>query len=408
MRKILFVLLVMSLVCLGAVALAQQASSQQPAPAQKPADQKPPADVTGPDRPVGESVTIPTKRPPPKPKAKAPAEQAKPGEPPFAVAVDVNLVTLDVTVADKNGHFIPNLGKKNFRVIEDGVPQQVQTFGATEAPMTVVMLVEFDNLYMQFWTETWYQTLTAAYGFLDTLRLQNCVAPNQAAPGRGQSCDWLAIVAYDLKPEILQDFTQSREAAQGALQRLQFPAFSEACMYDALNDVLNRLQDVEGKKGVVLIATGIDTFSKLTYDKILKKVQSSEVPIYPIGLMQSIREIYDARGWMGPIQRMDFLQADNALRTFASYSGGAAYFPRFYGEMPGIFQNIAGRMRNQYTIGYAPTNTARDGKFRKVKVEIVDENGQILKVVDQKGKEVKYQVYARNGYYAPKGEVTVQ
>jgi len=334
------------------------------------------------------------KRPPQKVRRRTPSDAPAPapGEQPFSVAVSVDLVTVDVTVQDRNGHFLPGLKKGHFRVLEDSVPQTIQTFEATEAPMTAVMVVEFNNLYQTFWTETWYQTLTAAYGFLDTLRKE----------------DWIAIVAYDIRPEILQDFTQNKQAAYAAMQRLRFPAFSEANLYDTLDDVLTRLEDVAGKKGIVLMSTGIDTFSKITYDKILKKVQSSEVPIYPIGLMQMVRELADARGYMGPIMRMDFLQADNALRTFAQYSGGRAFFPRFYGEFPSIFATISGQMRNQYTLGYVPTNTARDGKFRKIKVELVDETGKQLKIVDQKGKEVKYTVYARNGYYAPKGEAIVQ
>ena len=359
----------------------------------KPAEQKPQVDVTGPERPVGSTVAIP-RRPPQKPKAprRMPADEPKPGEQPFAISVDVELVTVDVTVQDNQGHFVPGLKKPNFRIVEDGVPQQVQTFAHTEAPMTVVLVIEFNNLFQQFWTETWYQTLTASYGFLETLRPE----------------DWVAIVAYDIKPEILQDFTQNKQAAYAAMQRLRFPAFSEANLYDTLGETLDRLQEVDGKKGVVVITTGRDTFSKMTYDQILKTVQSSEVPIYPIGMMQTIRELMDARGYMGPITRMDFLQADNALRFFAEYSGGRAFFPRFYGEFPSIFQQIAGHLRNQYTLGYTPSNTNRDGKFRKIKVELVADNGQKLKIVDQRGKEVKYKVFARNGYYAPKGELAVQ
>lgn len=368
--------------------LALQAQPQQQQPQQRTPD------VTGPERPVGETVVVPRRPPSRKTARKAPADApaAKPGEQPFAISVNVDLVTLDVAVQDRNGNFIPSLRKTNFRVIEDNVPQQLQTFEQSEGPMTVVMVVEFNNLYQQFWSETWYQTLTAAYGFVETLRPE----------------DWIAIVAYDLKPEILQDFTQNKQAAYSALQRLRFPAFSEANLFDTLADVLDRLQDVAGRKGVVLISTGIDTFSKLTYDKILDKVKRSEVPIYPIGMMQLIRELYDARGYMGPIQRMDFLQADNAMRTFAAFSGGRAFFPRFYGEFPGIFATVGAHMRNQYTLGYVPTNTTRDGKFRKVKVDLVDEAGKELKIVDQKGKNVKYTIYARSGYSAPKGEMTVQ
>ncbi len=373
------------LVCLGAWVLAAQTTP----PAQKP-QQKPP-DVTGPERPVGETVVAPRRSGPPAKKRRVPADIPKPGEQPFAIAVNVDLVTVDVSIQDRNGNFIPSLSKKNFRVIEDGVPQQVQTFEASEAPMTVVLVIEFNNLYQQFWSHTWYQTLQTSYGFLETLRKE----------------DWVAIVAYDLRPEILQDFTQNKQAAYAAMQRLRFPAFSEANLFDTLDDVISRLSDVAGKRGIVLISTGIDTFSKITYDTILKKVRAGEVPIYPIGLMQMIRELYDARGWIGPIQRMDFLQADNALRTFASYSGGRAFFPRFEGEMPGIFSTVSAQMRNQYTLGYVPSNTVRDGKFRKLKVEVVDDAGNVLKIVDQKGKDVKYTIYAKSGYNAPKGEAVV-
>lgn len=392
MRSVVGLLLLASLVCLGAWAMQSQSSPPPQKPAEtKPAEQKPAPDVTGPERPVGE--TIAPRRPPSKSaKRRAPADIPKPGEQPYSIAVNVDLVTVDVTVQDKNGNFIPSLGKKNFRIVEDGVPQQLQTYETTEAPMTVVLVVEFNNLYQQVWTETWHQTLSAAYGFLDTLRPE----------------DWVAIVAYDMRPEILQDFTQNKQAAQAAMQRLRFPAFSEANLFDTLDEVLSRLSDVAGKKGVVAVTTGIDTFSKITYDTILKKVQASEVPIYPIGMMQMLRELADARGYLGPIARMDFLQADNALRTFAQYSGGRAFFPRFYGEFPGIFGTISGHMRNQYTLGYSSSNSARDGKFRKIKVELVDETGKPLKIVNQKGKDVKYTVYAKSGYIAPKGEATVQ
>lgn len=389
--------------------LQQPVQQGKPQPDTQPQQPQRPVDITGPERPVGETVNIP-RRPPQKPKRLPPGQTPQPGEAPYSIAVNVDLVSVDVSVQDKQGNFLPGLGKKNFRVVEDGVPQNIQTFEANEAPMTVVMVIEFSNRYQQFWSPTWYQTLTTAYGFLDTLRLGNCIAPD--APRRpgsgGQTCDWLAIVAYDMRPEILCDFTQSREAALGGLQRLRFPAFSESNLYDTLDDTLSRLKDVSGKKGIVLLSTGIDTFSKLTYDKILKIIQSNEVPIYPIGLMQMLRELVDARGGMGPITRMDFLQADNAMRTFAQLSGGRAFFPRFEGEMPGIFGQVSALMRNQYTLGYVPTNTTRDGKFRKLKVELVADNGQPLKIVDQKGKELKYVIYAKNGYYAPKNEPIVQ
>ena len=112
---------------------------------------------------------------------------------------------------------------------------------------------------------------------------------------------------------------------------------------------------------------------------------------------------YDARGAMGPIQRMDFLQADNQMRTFAKETGGQSYFPRFYGEFPSIYQAIQQSLRNQYSLAYAPTNAAHDGKFRKIKVELVNPaTNEPLRVTDEKGKPVKYQIIAKAGYNAPR------
>ncbi len=106
---------------------------------------------------------------------------------------------------------------------------------------------------------------------------------------------------------------------------------------------------------------------------------------------------------MGPIQRMDFLQADNQMRTFATESGGMAFFPRFYGELPGIYQAVSQAMRNQYVLNLRPSNQERDGKYRKIKVEVVNPaTNEPLRMVDEKGKPIKYKIVAKNGYTAPR------
>ena len=97
---------------------------------------------------------------------------------------------------------------------------------------------------------------------------------------------------------------------------------------------------------------------------------------------------------------MDYLQADNQLKTFAKLTGGKAYFPRFEAEMPEIFNDVAATVRNQYSLAYHPTNTKLDGSFRKLQVKLVAPDGEPLKIVDQKGKEVKVSIIARDGYRA--------
>ena len=350
----------------------------------------------GPNKETTESVAKP------RPKAGQPAPEAegekipsvfsrkdreeKPVQGPSFRSDAIN-VTVDVSVLDNKGNFIPGIPRGNFRVLEDGVPQNISTFGMAEGNMTVTMVIEFSNLYQRYWTETWYQTLTAAYGFLETLK------PD----------DYVAVVAYDLRPEILSDFSTDKRKAMEAMQRLRIAAFSESNLYDALVDTADRMSEIEGRRAIVLISTGVDTFSKLTFDKTRKAIQNAGVPIYAIGMMQAIREYYDAYGALGPIQRLDFLQADNQMRTFAKESGGQSYFPRFYGEFPAIFQSISQSLRNQYTITYSPTNQTRDGKPRKIKVELVNPaTNEPLRILDQKNKPIKYSLWHKQGYTAPR------
>src|SRR5580704_6591523 len=299
---------------------------------------------------------------------------------------DVTAVQVEVAVLDNHGHFIPNIPKEKFRVLEDNVPQQVATFSTNaDAPMTIAMVIEFNNLFQRYWSQGWYETLTASYGFVQTLKPE----------------DYVAIVAFDMRPEILSDFSTDRMKTQEALQRMRIPGFSEYNMFDAVVDTVQRMGNIEGRKAILLIATGRDTFSKLTFDKARKAIQEGGVPIYAISILQAFRIMADQ--YMGPMQRMDFLQADNEMNTFARETGGKAFFPRFAGEYPGIFQSVSQALRNQYSIAYHPSNQAKDGKFRKIKVELVNpENGEALKIVDEKHKPIKYSVIAKGGYNAPR------
>lgn len=313
------------------------------------------------------------------------SDDAPPAEATFrsdAITVDV-----DVSVLTSQGQFIPNIPRGNFRITEDSVPQEVKTFGQGEAPMTICLLIEFSGLYQNYWTSSWYETLQATYGFVETLRPE----------------DNVAVIAYDLKPEMLSDFTNNRQETLAALQRLRIPGFSESNLFDALADTVDRMKDIEGRKAVLVISSGVDTFSKLTFDKARKVIQQAGVPVYSFGIMQALRERADAYGYLSSIQRLDFLQADNQMKTFAKETGGQSYFPRFFGEFPGIYHSVSQALRNQYQLTYQSTNTARDGKYRRIKVELVNPaTGEPLKVTDEKGRPIKYQIVAKPGYNAPR------
>ncbi len=377
-----FVLCWMVVAILSARAQAQaQDTSQQP-PA-NPNKQEAPPEAGGPQNDVGPYVIPKKKEEPPPPAPEKPKKIE--GMPDYSIKVDVPLVNLDVLVTTKDGQTIPGLTKENFKIAEDGAPQKIANFNQSQAPITAVLLVEFASTNYDFIVEA----LRASYAFANTL----------------QKDDWVSVISYDIKPYILADFTQDKRAVIAALNQLRMPGFSETNLFDALFDTLDRIDRIEGKKYIILVTTGVDTFSKLTLDQTLKKIKSTkDVTIYPISVGFQAREYCEVhhcrtRG-MIPVGNMDYLQADNEVRTFAQLTGGRAYFPRFEGELPEMFHEIGADIRNAYNITYHPTNAKQDGTYRKLKIELQAPDGGPLKVHDQKGKDVKYIVYAREGYTA--------
>jgi VWFA-related protein len=381
-RKLLLTIMFLVFGWLASTVLAQEQSQQPPAnPQQNPNQQEAPPEAGGPGSDVG-PYAIPRKKegeaPPPAPIKPKKIE----GMPDYSIKVDVPLVNLDVLVTTKDGQFVPGLKKENFKVLEDGNPQAISNFNQSAAPITAVMLIEYASTNLNYM----YEALNASYNFASTLKPE----------------DWIAVVSYDMKPQILTDFTQDKRAVMGALNMLRIPGFSERNLFDALYDTIDRIETIEGRKYIILISTGRDTFSKLNLDQIIKKLKNTQnVTIYAVSIGRAYRERIDAMmGGAGGIMTTDWLQADNQLNTFAHITGGRAYFPRFEGELPEIFHDVGTDIRNQYTIAYHPTNSKLDGTYRKLKVELVGPDGSPLKVRDQKGKDVKVQIYARDGYTA--------
>jgi VWFA-related protein len=361
-------------------------TSQQPPPPTNPNQQETPPAAGGPENDVGPYVIPKKKEEPPPPAPEKPKKIDN--MPDYSIKVEVPLVTLDVLVTSKDGQTIPGLKQDNFKIFEDGQQQTIASFNQSKAPITAVLLIEFASspLFHQMQQYYYmYDALNAAYTFASTL----------------QKDDYVAVVSYDMKPQILVDFTQDKRAINGALNMLRIPGFSERNLFDATFDTLDRIDRIEGKKYIILVSSGADTFSKLTLDQIMKKIKSTkDVTIYPVSIGWVYREQRDSRGAASGATEVGWLQNDNQLNTFAKLTGGRAYFPRFEGELPGIFQEISADIRNQYTISYHPTNAKLDGTYRKVKVELQAPEGGQLKVRDQKGKEVKTVVYTREGYTA--------
>ncbi len=359
-------------------ARAQDTSQNAP---QNPNKQEAPPEAGGPTGDVGPYVIPKKKEEPPPPAPEKPKKIE--GMPDYSIHVDVPLVTMNVLVTTKDGQAIPGLKQENFKIFEDGTEQKISNFRQSQdAPITAVLLIEFAS---NMWGAYNYDALNASYTFASGLKKE----------------DWVAVVMYDMKPQILVDFTQDKRAVYGALNQLRIPGFSERNLFDALWDTLDRVDRLEGRKDIILVSTGIDTFSKKNLDQTLKKIKATpNVSIFCIGIGRALMEYLDARGYVGPIANMDYLQGENQLSTFARMTGGKAFFPRFEGELPEDFREIANSIRNEYTLAYHPTNTKLDGTYRKIKVELVGPNGEPLKVEDEKGHQLKYQIIARDGYTA--------
>jgi len=356
-----------------------------PPPQQKPTTQPPPDDG-GPETDNG-SIVLKKKKeaeePPPAPAAPAEPKVKNPNNETYSLRVDVPIVNIDANVIlDKTHQFVPGLKANNFLVLEDGVPQTITSVRVAQTPITAVMLLEFAaNSYYLI-----NDMQNASYYFFRSLRPQ----------------DYVAVMTYDLRTHILTDFTNDKNTVAQALQSLIIPTFSDTNLFDALYETLDRCSRIEGRKYIILIGSGRDTFSKLTLDKILAKVKASQnTTIFTIGTGALINEMRGGGGGMNAsIRDMDYLQAQNQLKTFAAMTGGMSFSPMFQGALPDVFADINNSIRNQYVLTYRPTNNKNDGSYRHVKVLLVDNEGHPLRMQDEKGKPQKYSIIARDGYNA--------
>ncbi len=375
-----------------------QPSQQTPPPqqTQQPATPQQQQDQASPDSggPTGDNgvIALPKKKdsdeaaPPPapaEPKFKNPE-----GMPNTSIRVEVPEVTVDVGVLlEKTHQFVPGLKPSNFRVYEDGVEQKIEGFKRTEAPITVLILMEYASRGFPFRIDA----LNSAWAFTQQLRPQ----------------DYVAMMTFDLNTHIVSDFTQDKRQIMQGIQMLgnevfMPAAFQETDVFDALNESLDRLSRIEGQKYLLLVASGVDTMSKLTLDQILKRVKASNgVSIFTIstgGLL--LAETEGRGGMMGGMRDLTYLQAENQMKTFSDMTGGMHFEPRFVGELPDDMRAINEGIRAKYQLVYHPTNAKQDGTLRKIRVELVDDEGQPLRMQDEKHKPLKYDLQYRENYKA--------
>lgn len=369
-------------------------------------------------------------------KNKRPAEPAQQGEKPAEeplppdlkgkpqeaekITVTTQIVNVDTVIYQKkSGQIVTGLKKENFSIQVDGVPMPISNFSTPEAPITVAMVVEYSK-----WSEMFGSAQSGGWdpGTYEVIRpvamfLQKFVKPPD---------DYVSVVAFDIRPTPLTDFTNDPTRISQVISLLlrNSPAFRETNLFDALKFTLvggrgdsvvldnskseksdyAGLVSVQGRRrAIILVASGIDTFSKINYGDARKIAQNAGIPIYIIGTGELFFKKYEGQlgatdSLTGMPGRMTFLQAKNTLGTFAKETGGAYYPVTFEGELPSVLGSINALLRSQYSLAFNPGDV-HDGKQHKIKVS-VDVNGD--GVIDDK----EYVIQARQFYNAPKPDGT--
>jgi VWFA-related protein len=312
--------------------------------------------------------------------------------PTASIAIDTNVVNVEAVVYNKKtGGILQGLKKENFEIYEDGIKQDIENFSTPEAPVTMVLLLEYSKLVDLLGS--------AVGGFFEPGRVEILRPAYEFVRTFVQPKDFISIVAYDIRPTPIVDFTDDKSKLMGAVQLLirNNPAFSESNLFDSIKFVLRGgvgdsvvledskqekteyagLYEVNSRTALLMVCSGIDTFSKINFDQVRKIVENSGVPVYSIGTGNMFLKRFDqsldpGRGleMYGIPDRMTLLQAQNTLKTFSESTGGK-YFPvTFPGEIPSVLQSISALVRNQYSLGYTPTSTRREGKRRKIQVKV--------------------------------------
>ena len=297
--------------------------------------------------------------------AVVPAQEPKPQDKSYTFSVDVLLVQLPVSVLDKNGDPVPDLGREHFQVFEDGILQQLSLFKHEDIPTSVGLVID-NSASMRYKRQIVNQ---AALAFA-----------KQSNPD-----DETFIVNFDDAAFLEQDFTSSIDTLVQALGKMD--SRGQTALYDAVYLSADHLNNgKKDKKALLLISDGADNASKYGLDAVLAQLRYTKATVYAIGLLD---ENSDRRGLFG---RRPANKSRELLEKFAAMTGGRAYFPESVYDVEALCRKIAHDIRNHYTLGYTPSNAKLDGSWRAVTVR-VNPPKTVSKVT----------VRAKEGYYAPKG-----
>jgi Ca-activated chloride channel homolog len=292
------------------------------------------------------------------------------------------LVTLKLLVQDPNGYFIPNIRRENFVVYENGVRQQIVMVDVEHPSVSLYLLMEFGGRSPGLNRYLGEEVSSAGHQLVEVLEHQ----------------DKLAVWKYNDKVEKLADFSQPHDTVDSLFYSLGTPEVSETNLYDALNFTLDQMRAVTGRKALVLISSGIDTFSKATYQDAVKAAAESDSPIYVISLARSLRDAVELHDLLASVGRIDWEKADKDLQNIAMVSGGRAYSLQNTIDLSAVYDDVMENLKTRYVITYR-SSTKDMASSRTVRVELVNpRTGAPLQIVDANGRPVHANVVLQSSY----------
>lgn len=272
----------------------------------------------------------------------------------FTLNVNVDLVELHVTVADDSDRPVGGLKKEHFKVRENRVEQQISVFKHEDIPVSLGLVIDNSRSIEP--------------------RKQRLDAAALAFVRRSNLDDEIFVVHFDDTARLARDFTSSISELEDTLADVK--PFGQTAIYDAVMVAVDNMDKAKyQKKAILLITDGVDNVSQNTLDDAIEKIRRSKVAVYTIGLLSLSGGV----------------KAEHSLIRLAEAGGGRAYFPADVEQARTMIERVARDLREQYTIGYFPTNPNRDGSWRSVRVE----------VTPPVGFPAKLSANYRHGYYGP-------
>jgi Ca-activated chloride channel homolog len=288
----------------------------------------------------------------------------------FKIGVEVNMVSVPVTVRNREGGFVKGLNQDAFRIFEDGAEQEIVSFAQEAVPTRIAIVLDTSGSVRYEWGTIKFATKK----FAENLKPE----------------DQFALVIFNTEIRLKMDWGRSFDRLDPVLSSIYCK--DNTNLWDTIwvvsNDVFKGIRE---KKAMIIMSDGLDNNSSVSYDEALNAAIRSEAAIYVVSKTESVRQsmLYDLAqaGVYSGVSKEAFLQADETLRKLAYETGGRVLYPNSFGQLNDVYAQVDEELRNQYSLGYISTNRMKDGKYRNIEVRVAWPDPVIT---------------ARPGYYAVK------